>query len=290
MPTYTRFSEVGYDFPQAILVTLTLLNAFLGACLAVLGIYLAITSTEGFNSYMPYLCLVIIGLTVIFASGMATTGVLSVSWVHIRVTAMLSMLVILVELLLMLAVSQGPIRARSRLRTSWEAIYHANRLALQRVEHYYGCCGFHNANDLASSRNCSKLLGDNQVEGCYEYLIQTVYYLSKLSARWITVVVVIQVLSLLLGSYLIARVFEINRTWIVESATPRGDREVEPENGGTNDPALPPTTSAALAATAIQPEPPNVAEAELVVTSSSAHPTTEAPRNDDDHQNSELAN
>ncbi|KAJ1744375.1 hypothetical protein LPJ78_000084 [Coemansia sp. RSA 989] len=211
---------------------------------------------------------------------MATTGVLSISWVHVRVTAMLSILAILAELLLMLAVSQGPIRARSGLRSSWEGIYRTNRLALQRVEHRYGCCGFQNARDLPSSHNCSKLIGDDMVKGCYEYLAQTVYYLSKLSARWITVVVVMQVLSLLLGSYLITRVFEVNRTWIVEAATPRGDREMEPENGGMNEPTLQPATSAGLAATANQPESANVTEAELVAVSSASHPT-DVPHNDD---------
>ncbi|KAJ2453535.1 hypothetical protein EV183_002174 [Coemansia sp. RSA 2336] len=283
MPAYTRFSEVGYDFPQGILVALALLNAFLGACLATVGIYLAICSVEGFNSYMPSLCLIVVGLAIIFASNMATTGVLSVSWAHVRVTAMLSILVILAELLLMLAVSQGPIRARSGLRSSWNGVYKTNRLALQRVEHRYGCCGFLDAKDMPSSRNCSQLVGDDLlVDGCYEHLIQTVYYLSKLSARWITVVVVMQVLSLLLGSYLITRVFEVNRTWIVEAATPRGDREMEPEYGGMNEPDLPPATSAAK-----QPEPANAAEAELVPVSSTSHPA-DVPHNDDDGEPSKL--
>ncbi|KAJ1831614.1 hypothetical protein IWW55_002593 [Coemansia sp. RSA 2706] len=212
-----RFVNMSYDTPQATLVVLTTANALLGAVLAALGSYLLTESIREFTSTSPAVCLIIIGLLLIFAADLATTGIITQSWTHIRIVASLGLLAILAELMLMLAVSQSPIRARTSLRNSWLRMYTGNRLALQRVEHMFGCCGFEDSANMPSHSNCS--LG-GKAQGCYEHLAQAVFYLSKIAAKWVTFAVVVQVLSLILGSYLIVRVFEVDRAWLIEPEMP----------------------------------------------------------------------
>ncbi|KAJ1830398.1 hypothetical protein LPJ70_006930, partial [Coemansia sp. RSA 2708] len=170
---------MSYDTPQATLVVLTTANALLGAVLAALGSYLLTESIREFTSTSPAVCLIIIGLLLIFAADLATTGIITQSWTHIRIVASLGLLAILAELMLMLAVSQSPIRARTSLRNSWLRMYTGNRLALQRVEHMFGCCGFEDSANMPSHSNCS--LG-GKAQGCYEHLAQAVFYLSKIAA------------------------------------------------------------------------------------------------------------
>ncbi|KAJ1855329.1 hypothetical protein IW147_005518 [Coemansia sp. RSA 720] len=205
-----------YNITLATLVALTAVNAVMGAGIAALGTHMLATSVPGFSSTASPIYLIIFGILATYISGLATTGVISTSWKHMQVVGLGGMLLAILELLLILTVAQAPIRAQSGLRNAWMRAYNTNKLSLQRVEHLFGCCGFQDATDMPSHTSCSKSLNLSIVNGCHEYLTHAVYHQSSVTARWATLAVLVQVISLIAGSYLIARVFEVATTWLDE--------------------------------------------------------------------------
>ncbi|KAJ2577903.1 hypothetical protein GGH19_000896 [Coemansia sp. RSA 1807] len=220
-----------YNITLATLVALAAVNAVLGAGISALGTHMLATSVPGFSSTASPIYLIIFGILATYVSGLATTGVISTSWKHMQVVGLGGMLLAIFELLLVLTVAQAPIRAQSGLRNAWMRVYNTNKLALQRVEHLFGCCGFRDATDMPSHSSCSKLLNLSVINGCHEYLTHAVYHQSSVTARWATLAVLVQVMSLIAGSYLIAREFEVATTWLDE----RDD--VPPSNTGPPEPS-----------------------------------------------------
>ncbi|KAJ2497463.1 hypothetical protein GGH96_005078 [Coemansia sp. RSA 1972] len=275
-----------YNITLATLVALAAVNAVLGAGIAALGTRMLATSVPGFSSTASPIYLIIFGILATYVSSLATTGVISTSWKHMQVVGFGGMLLAIFELLLILTVAQAPIRAQSGLHNAWMRVYNTNKLSLQRVEHLFGCCGFRDATDMPSHTGCSKSLNLSVINGCHEYLTRAVYHQSSLAARWATFAVLVQVMSLIAGSYLIARVFEVATTWLDEpdDVPPSNTGPPEPSASAPNVlvmPSIPAASNSNAAQDGAQATQDDIAVAEAVLAAVSDTQPTEATAADE---------
>ncbi|KAJ2080777.1 hypothetical protein H4R24_002821 [Coemansia sp. RSA 988] len=126
--------------------------------------------------------------------------------------------------------------AEQDLHKSWMRIFNINPLSLQRVEHYYGCCGFSDRDDMPSHPDCLKGLDDSIVNGCASYLAQSTFDRNRMAIIRCAIAMVLQILFIVIGWGLVAGVLEPNTRWIAE------DRNQE-ENWAAGTSQAPPTTA-----------------------------------------------
>ncbi|KAJ2796305.1 hypothetical protein H4R20_005575 [Coemansia guatemalensis] len=218
MPFLTGWGLEGENrnVPKTVLGTLALLNAILGAYLGAFGAYLIATSDIEFSNHWIPLGIIMLGLIAIYASDIATTGILSSSRAHIQNVAFIGALIVLGELLLIVHMAWVSMKSEQNLYKSWTRIFNTNPLSLQHVEHYYGCCGFSDKDDMPSRSNCLKELDNSEVDGCAGYLAQTAFDKSRMAMIRCTVAMLLQILFLVIGWALVERVLEPDTTWLVD--------------------------------------------------------------------------
>ncbi|KAI7826291.1 hypothetical protein BX661DRAFT_205909 [Kickxella alabastrina] len=129
-------------------------------------------------------------------------------------------LALLGESWLLLRTSLEPITVERDLHTMWQNKYNDNKRQLLWYEHFYGCCGFKNATDMPSSKQCDDYaVLDYPAHGCLRFMRQDVFHHSKLALQWCLLAIVVQLVVIAFGYSLYNLVFTDDTTWLpIESA------------------------------------------------------------------------
>ncbi|PIA16817.1 hypothetical protein COEREDRAFT_7968 [Coemansia reversa NRRL 1564] len=206
-----------FNIPKTILAILAYANAILGAYLVAFGTYVFVTSDIEFSNYSRTFTIVLLGLISIYVSDIATTGVLSASRAHVQMVAIIGLLLVLSELFLIVSMSWNSMKIEHNLQKTWMRIFNTNPLSLQRVEHYYGCCGFSDKKDMPSHPGCLKAQDANKVSGCATYLVDSAFYTNRMTIVRCTVAMILQILFLAIGWCLITGVLEPDTFWLADA-------------------------------------------------------------------------
>ncbi|KAJ1902243.1 hypothetical protein LPJ66_000130, partial [Kickxella alabastrina] len=170
---------------------LSIAGAFTGAGLTAAGAYLLSKSRIDFAYYSIPVNMIVLGLIVIYAAAVGTDGVLYGGQGHMRTLVIVIFLALLGESWLLLRTSLEPITVERDLHTMWQNKYNDNRRQLLWYEHFYGCCGFKNATDMPSSKQCDDYaVLDYPAHGCLRLMRQDVFHHSKLALQWCLLAIV----------------------------------------------------------------------------------------------------